>query len=67
MQTDFQLLVCFLKFLPNKTPIFKRKLSQKMQFVAQTQQPPPPPVPDAQCRFLLELKQKMSSFNIRLS
>ena len=34
---------CFLKYLRNKTPIFKEKIVPKMQFLAQT--PPPPPSP----------------------
>ena len=43
--------VCFLKYLPNKTPIFKEKIVPKSAILAQT------PPPDAHCRFLLEVKQ----------
>ena len=42
-----RLLVCFLKYLPNKTPIFKKKEIFGPNF----------PPPDVQCRCLLEVKQ----------
>ena len=54
MQTDFQLFVSFLNYLPNKTAFFKEnKIVQKSAIFG----PNSPPPPDAQYRFLLEVKQ----------
>ena len=50
-KTDFLLLLCFVKYLPNKTPIFKEKIVPKNVIFG------PNIPPDAQCRFLLEVKQ----------
>ena len=40
MWTDFQLLVCFLKYLPNKTPIFREKIVLKNAIFGPNSPPP---------------------------